>query len=201
MLAGKRMRAPLMISPMTGGTERGLEINRRLAAAAERFGLAFGVGSQRIALEHPDRGEFFQVRDVAPNVPLFANFGAAQLVRGLLEDAGLTGCPKTTGGRGMHIYVPLDPVYTYDQVRAFAEILARLAERERPDLFTLPRAVSKREKGKVYFDYLQIARGKTISAPYVLRAHPGAPVATPLEWNWMRLPRWSSAVGWPGSKT
>jgi isopentenyl-diphosphate Delta-isomerase len=76
------MRAPLMISPMTGGTERGLEINRRLASAAERFGLAFGVGSQRIALEHPERGAFYQVRDVAPNVPLFANFGAAQLVRG-----------------------------------------------------------------------------------------------------------------------
>ncbi len=82
VLAGKRMRAPLMISPMTGGTERGLEINRRLASVAERFGLAFGVGSQRIALEHPERGAFYQVRDVAPNVPLFANFGAAQLVRG-----------------------------------------------------------------------------------------------------------------------
>lgn len=82
MLAGKRLRAPLMISPMTGGTERGLEINRRLAAMAEQFGLAFGVGSQRIALEQPDRSAYFQVRDVAPNVALFANFGAAQLVRG-----------------------------------------------------------------------------------------------------------------------
>jgi isopentenyl-diphosphate delta-isomerase len=81
-LAGKRLSAPLMISPMTGGTERGLVINRRLAAVAERFGLAFGVGSQRIALECPERGAFFEVRDVAPNVPLFANFGAAQLVRG-----------------------------------------------------------------------------------------------------------------------
>ncbi len=81
-LAGKRLSAPLMISPMTGGTERGLEINRRLAAVAERFGLAFGVGSQRIALERPERAAGYQVRDVAPSVPLFANFGAAQLVRG-----------------------------------------------------------------------------------------------------------------------
>lgn len=81
-LAGKRLSAPLMISPMTGGTDRGLVINRRLAAVAERFGLAFGVGSQRIALERPERGACFEVRDVAPNVPLFANFGAAQLVRG-----------------------------------------------------------------------------------------------------------------------
>lgn len=81
-LAGKALRAPLMISPMTGGTERGLDINRKLAAAAERHGLAFGVGSQRLALEQPDREVFYRVRDVAPTVPLFANFGAAQLARG-----------------------------------------------------------------------------------------------------------------------
>jgi bifunctional non-homologous end joining protein LigD len=62
-------------------------------------------------------------------------------------------------------------------------VLARLAAAERPDLFTLPRGVGRRDKGKVYFDYLQNGRGKTISAPYVLRAHPGAPVATPLEWR------------------
>jgi len=71
-----------MISPMTGGTERGLAVNRRLAAVAERFGLAFGVGSQRIALERPELAALFAVRDVAPTVPLFANIGAAQLARG-----------------------------------------------------------------------------------------------------------------------
>jgi bifunctional non-homologous end joining protein LigD len=108
---------------------------------------------------------------------------AARVIRRLLDEAGLTGCPKTTGGHGMHIYVPLEPVYTYEQARGFAELLARLVERERPDLFTLPRAVSKRAKDRVYFDYLQIGRGRTISAPYVLRAHAGAPVATPLAWS------------------
>ncbi|NJD31202.1 MAG: type 2 isopentenyl-diphosphate Delta-isomerase [Gammaproteobacteria bacterium] len=81
-LAGHRLRAPLMIAPMTGGTERGRQINRRLAAAAERFGLAMGVGSQRIAIEDPTLEEWFQVRDVAPSVLLFANLGAAQLARG-----------------------------------------------------------------------------------------------------------------------
>jgi isopentenyl-diphosphate delta-isomerase len=85
-LAGKPLRAPLMIAPMTGGTARGLELNRRLAAVAEEFGLAFGVGSQRIALEREDCAAYFRVRDVAPTVPLFANFGAAQLARGY--DAG-----------------------------------------------------------------------------------------------------------------
>jgi bifunctional non-homologous end joining protein LigD len=50
-------------------------------------------------------------------------------------------------------------------------------------LFTTPRSVAKREKGKVYFDYMQIREGSTISAPYVLRAYPGAPVSTPLRWS------------------
>ncbi len=108
---------------------------------------------------------------------------AALLVRSKLDLAGLEGYPKTTGGDGLHIYVPLDPRYTYEQVRSFAELLAALAVADRPDLFTTPRAVARREKGRVYFDWAQIAEGKTISAPYVLRAYPGAPVATPLAWR------------------
>ena len=95
----------------------------------------------------------------------------------------LPAASTTTGGRGMHIYVPVEPVYTYEQTRSFAEVLARWLAAERPDLFTTPRPVARREKGKVYFDYLQNAYGKTISAPYVPRAYPGAPVATPLAWH------------------
>ena len=108
---------------------------------------------------------------------------AALWVRGRLDRVGLVSYPKTTGGDGMHIFVPLEPRYTYAQVRAFAEALSVLGAAERPDLFTTPRTVSRREKGKVYFDWQQIAEGKTISAPYVLRAYPGAPVATPLSWD------------------
>lgn len=108
---------------------------------------------------------------------------AAQLIREKLRLIGLTGYPKTTGGNGLHVYVPVEPVYEFAQTRAFAEVLARWVAAERPDLFTTPRMVSAREKGKVYFDYLQNASRKTISAPYVLRAHPGAPVATPLKWE------------------
>src|SRR3954470_6193339 len=108
---------------------------------------------------------------------------AAQLVHSKLEQMGLQGFPKTTGGDGMHIYVPLEPQYSYEQVRSFAEVLARLVAAERPDMFTTPRTVSQREKGKVYFDYLQIREGSTISAPYVLRAYAGAPGSTPLRWN------------------
>ncbi len=111
---------------------------------------------------------------------------AAQLVRRKLSDLELEGHPKTTGGDGMHIYVPIAAVYSYEQVRTFAEIVARLVIAERPELFTTPRTVTQREKGKVYFDYLQISWGKTISAPYVLRAHGRAPVATPLRWSEVR---------------
>ncbi len=108
---------------------------------------------------------------------------AALLVRELLTGLGLKGYPKTTGGDGMHVYVPLESVYSFDQVRSFAELLTHLAVDREPDLFTTPRSVGKRKKGRVYFDYLQIGIGKTIAAPYVVRAYDGAPVATPLDWN------------------
>lgn len=111
---------------------------------------------------------------------------AALLVRSKLTAIGLTGYPKTTGGDGMHIYVPLEPRYSYDIVRGFAEVIARWVATERPDLFTTPRSVAAREKNRVYFDYLQIAQSKTISAPYVARAYKGAPVSTPLEWREVR---------------
>jgi bifunctional non-homologous end joining protein LigD len=131
-------------------------------------------------LEHPD----FILIDLDPYHCGYDRIvEAAQLVREKLRLIGLTGYPKTTGGNGMHVYVPVEPIYSSAQTRQFAEILARWVAAERPDLFTMPRMVSAREKGKVYFDYLQNASGKTISAPYVLRAYPGAPVATPLKWD------------------
>jgi bifunctional non-homologous end joining protein LigD len=108
---------------------------------------------------------------------------AALLTRQTLDSIGLEGYPKTTGGDGMHLYIPVEPVYTYEQVRQFAEVLWHLIVGREPKLFTTPRAVAQRTKGRVYFDYLQIGRSKTIAAPYVLRAHDGAPVAAPLAWK------------------
>jgi len=132
------------------------------------------------SLEHPD----YLLIDLDPQECAYDRIVEAALwVQGKLQKAGLEGFPKTTGGDGMHIFVPLEPVYTYAHVRSFAEALATLGAHERADLFTTPRAVARREKGKVYFDWQQIAEGKTISAPYVLRAYPGAPVATPLAWS------------------
>src|SRR5207302_8899372 len=87
------------------------------------------------------------------------------------------------GGGGMCCYVPLEPGYWYEEVRRFAMVLSMLVTHDRPDLFTTPRAVSKRLNNKVYFDADQISKSKTIAAPYVLRAYDGAPVATPLDWS------------------
>jgi isopentenyl-diphosphate Delta-isomerase len=76
---GKRLEAPVLISSMTGGFDLARHINRNLATAAQRLGLAMGVGSQRVALEEPSVAASFQVRDVAPDVLLFGNLGAVQL--------------------------------------------------------------------------------------------------------------------------
>jgi bifunctional non-homologous end joining protein LigD len=132
------------------------------------------------SLDNPD----FVLIDLDPSECSFDKIvEAAQIVRRKLEMLELESYPKTTGGDGMHLYIPLEPIYSYEMSKALAEIVARLVAAERPDLFTVPRNVSRRQKGKVYFDYLQNGRGKTISAPYVLRAYAGAPVATPLEWR------------------
>lgn len=87
---GHRLGAPLLISSMTGGTEEAQRINQRLAATAQRYGLAMGVGSQRVAVENPDLMTTFRVRDVAPDILLLANLGAVQLN----YDYGLDQCRR-----------------------------------------------------------------------------------------------------------
>jgi isopentenyl-diphosphate delta-isomerase len=78
-LLGKTLNAPLVISSMTGGTDMAHRINHNLAAAAQRHGIAMGLGSQRAAVEKPELAYSYQVRDVAPDILLFANIGAVQL--------------------------------------------------------------------------------------------------------------------------
>jgi isopentenyl-diphosphate delta-isomerase len=80
---GRRLSAPLLISCMTGGTAQAGQINLNLAAGAERAGIAVGVGSQRKALEDPEKADTFRVREAAPSVPLLANLGAVQLNYGM----------------------------------------------------------------------------------------------------------------------
>jgi isopentenyl-diphosphate delta-isomerase len=83
---GKKLQAPLMIAPMTGGIDRGAELNKLWARAAAHFGIAFGVGSQRVALENPALAKTYDVRKHAPNALIFANLGAAQIAQGMTLD-------------------------------------------------------------------------------------------------------------------
>jgi isopentenyl-diphosphate Delta-isomerase len=83
---GKRIKAPILISSMTGGFDLARKINRNLAAAAQELGLAMGVGSQRVALEEPAVADSFQVRDLAPDILLLSNLGAVQLNYGYTVD-------------------------------------------------------------------------------------------------------------------
>ncbi|MEM3075947.1 MAG: alpha-hydroxy-acid oxidizing protein [Candidatus Bilamarchaeaceae archaeon] len=76
---GKKISAPLLICALTGGYPKAKKINRMLAAAAQNAGIAFGLGSQRAMIENPATADTFKVRDVAPDIPLLANIGAAQL--------------------------------------------------------------------------------------------------------------------------
>ena len=132
------------------------------------------------SLENPD----FILIDLDPqNCEFNMVVDAALLVHRTLDKLELEGYPKTTGGRGMHIYIPVVPEYTYEITRTFAEAISRLCIAECPELFTTPRSVEKRQKNKVYFDYLQNGEGKTVAAPYVVRPHHGATVATPLMWR------------------
>jgi bifunctional non-homologous end joining protein LigD len=132
------------------------------------------------SLENPD----YILIDLDPQDCAFEKIiEAMRLVKNVLDEIELAGYPKTTGGDGMHIFIPIEPRYTYEQARSFAEILSQLVVSETPELFTTPRSVAKRRKNRVYFDYLQISSGKTIAAPYVLRAYDKAPVATPLDWD------------------
>jgi isopentenyl-diphosphate delta-isomerase len=83
---GKVLRAPLLISSMTGGTERAREINHNLAFAAQAAGIAMGVGSARAAVMHPELADTFRVRAIAPDILLFSNIGAVQLNYGFTVD-------------------------------------------------------------------------------------------------------------------
>ena len=109
----------------------------------------------------------------------------ALLVKKQLDRFGLRGYPKTSGATGIHIYVPVTPRYSYAQCRRFAELIAMLCREERPDLITLEPALARRG-GKLYLDYMQNVRGKTLASAYSLRARPGAPASAPLRWDELR---------------
>jgi len=107
----------------------------------------------------------------------------ALAVRDRLGDLGLLSFVKTTGGKGLHVVVPLTPgKQTWDQVKAFARGIALEFVRAAPKLFTAT-ATKNLRSGKIYIDYLRNYRGSTSVAPFSVRARPGAPVSVPLAWD------------------
>jgi bifunctional non-homologous end joining protein LigD len=107
---------------------------------------------------------------------------AAQLTRVLLEELGLATFLKTTGGKGLHVVVPLKPTRGWDEVKAFARAAATRLATVAPQRFTAQLSKSRRS-GRIFIDYLRNGRGATAISAYSLRAREGAPVAVPLHWD------------------
>jgi bifunctional non-homologous end joining protein LigD len=130
-------------------------------------------------LEHPD----YMIIDIDPqDVPFTQVVEAAQAVHKLLEKHCAECFCKTSGKRGLHVYLPLGARYHYDQVRGFAEIAARVIHERLPGTTSLARQPALR-RNKIYLDYLQNRRGQTMAAPYSVRPTVGACVSTPLRWQ------------------
>jgi bifunctional non-homologous end joining protein LigD len=129
-------------------------------------------------LEHPDY--FFFDLDPSDETDFSVVMTIAHALHRKLEEIGVTSFMKTSGATGFHIYVPIEPNYTYGQVRAFAEVVARIVSADHPNLVTHERIVAKRPKGRVLIDVHQNSTGKPLAAPYVVRASPKAPVSCPV---------------------
>jgi len=135
--------------------------------------------SQADRLHQPDKLIF----DLDPPTEAFEPVRqAAYDLRDLLEEVGLRPYLMTTGSRGLHVVVALDRSAGFDAVRSFARDLAQVLADRFPERLTIEQRKAKRE-GRLFLDYLRNAYGQNSVAPYSLRAKPGAPVATPLDWS------------------
>jgi DNA ligase D len=133
--------------------------------------------------DHEDAADELRLDlDPQPGVTFEDVRAAAAEVRGLLDELGIVGYPKTTGNRGLHVYVRLEPRWDSYQVRAAAVAAARELERRSPKLITA--AWWKEERGRrVFVDYNQNAPHKTVFGAWSVRARPGAQVSAPLAWD------------------
>jgi bifunctional non-homologous end joining protein LigD len=104
-------------------------------------------------------------------------------VKETLEQLSLACYAKTSGSRGMHIYVPIKPSYDYERVADIAGQVAEMVASEHPEIATTERSLKKRKRDQVYLDHMQNNRGKSIVAPYSVRPREGATVSTPLDWS------------------
>lgn len=130
-------------------------------------------------LEKPD----FMIFDLDPvEVDFEKVMLIARAFKDLFDQLSMPAYCKTSGSRGLHIYVPVQQKYTYPQVQNFVKVIEKHIHNQHKDLTSFERSPSKR-KGKIYLDYLQNAKGKTMSSVYSLRPRPGAPVSAPVHWD------------------
>ncbi|MEJ8544408.1 non-homologous end-joining DNA ligase [Brevibacillus borstelensis] len=123
------------------------------------------------------------VFDLDPSTPEFAPVAeTALLLKELLDELQLPSVVKTSGATGLQLYIPIERRYTFEETRQVGHFLATYLVEKRPDLITLERLVKNRGT-KLYIDYLQPWRGKTLTAPYSTRARKEATVSTPLLWE------------------
>jgi bifunctional non-homologous end joining protein LigD len=137
-------------------------------------------GARIDRLEQPDRMVFDL--DPDPTVPWADVVAAALETRDRLDSLGLTSFVKTTGGKGLHVVVPLSRRHDWERVHGFARQFAEAMTADSPARYTARMAKAAR-KGKIFIDYVRNARGATAVAAYSARAKAGAPVATPLAWD------------------
>jgi DNA ligase D len=135
---------------------------------------------RREDVDHPD--ELRLDLDPQPGTDYADAVPVAAAARGLLEELGVIGFPKTSGGRGIHIYVRIEPRWTFTDVRHAAIAFGRELERRLPDQVTT--SWWKEQRGeRIFIDYNQNARDRTIASAYSIRPKPGAPVSAPLAWD------------------
>jgi bifunctional non-homologous end joining protein LigD len=152
-----------------------------LVSVAQIGGLEIHLwGSTAKKLERPDRLVFDL--DPDPTVDFAAVRDAARDVRDLLQTAGLASFPLVTGGKGIHVVVPLDASQDWDTVKSFARGVATKLANNEPERFVATMAKAKR-KGRIFIDWLRNERGATAIAPYSPRAKAEASVATPVAWS------------------
>jgi bifunctional non-homologous end joining protein LigD len=137
-------------------------------------------GSRVDRPEKPDRMIFDL--DPGPGVEWAAVIAAVRGIRTVLDELGLASFVKTTGGKGLHVVVPLDRRHSWDEVGAFSKAVAKRISAASPGRFTLSMAKAARQ-GRIYLDFLRNARGATAVAAYSTRAHDDATVSVPLAWE------------------
>ncbi len=130
------------------------------------------------ALESPDY-VFFDL-DPTDGTPYDTVVEVARGIHRILERIGVTVFLKTSGATGFHMWLPLEAAYDYEQIRAFAEIVARVVAAQMPDVVTLERSIERRGKGRVYVDYSQNAQGRPLATVYSVRPFPLATVSAPM---------------------